>query len=593
MVAHFKRLFLLICFSTIAVAPFVFAQQDCPACDKAPKEIETYFAVMKAILNNLDITSLKNPDDTLIKDISAWSRAMIDAVSITTLMAVALPISTVGDVFWEIKVQFMSEAMRRDWQRYVDLDYAIAKRLIGLQKTSRYDTVIPREKLVNIDSELKKLGYLRLAKLSPTEYRLEHNRATYFDIIGMLWKINDFYKTLHQSTWYHAALKDVGEGQLLAEITPVEEKKFKTNQWGERPGEQKANNILLNQWALNVSNLVEKKLTFCDYQEDSYGNRICTPVLVLDFGQGDEPTSQVPLYTKIWSIEDAYDCAVGVQNVCEGRQEVRKESFALVKDRAVNDVEKSYQIFLDARARLKWVLFSPDEDDKKAANQRKEQLTTSYRWSTPHRSEQDQKMFSAQADIEPAPQSVKALRKGVSNAWDRRDEVFSQAGITKLWWDASSRTTREIQKRLDPAIRFKIDPLSPDASNPNRFLSESDKADRLKSLEEQLLAKQWYVWSDTLDQRDRTQTAINKRHREEFQAMFAQALNTQYALEQKSVFTDVHRVTMQFPGLSAAVYQNIAMLGKKNDEGTLYNAMGKLCELQCTNIQGKCWYYTD
>lgn len=75
--------------------------------------------------------------------------------------------------------------------------------------------------------------------------------------------------------------------------------------------------------------------------------------------------------------------------------------------------------------------------------------------------------------------------------------------------------------------------------------------------------------------------------------MFAQALNTQYALEQKSVFTDVHRVTMQFPGLSAAVYQNIAMLGKKNDEGTLYNAMGKLCELQCTNIQGKCWYYTD
>lgn len=42
-------------------------------------------------------------------------------------------------------------------------------------------------------------------------------------------------------------------------------------------------------------------------------------------------------------------------------------------------------------------------------------------------------MFSAQADIEPAPQSVKALWKGVSNAWDRRDEVFSQAGITKLW----------------------------------------------------------------------------------------------------------------------------------------------------------------
>lgn len=75
--------------------------------------------------------------------------------------------------------------------------------------------------------------------------------------------------------------------------------------------------------------------------------------MVIDFGVGDEPTSQVPLYTKIRTIEDAYDCAVGVQNVCEGWQEVRKESFALVKDRAVNDVEKSYQIFLDARARLK------------------------------------------------------------------------------------------------------------------------------------------------------------------------------------------------------------------------------------------------
>lgn len=86
---------------------------------------------------------------------------------------------------------------------------------------------------------------------------------------------------------------------------------------------------------------------------------------------------------------------------------------------------------------------------------------------------------------------------------------------------------------------------------------------------------------------------ITARHIKEFQAVFAEALGVQYAMEQKSVFTDIRRVTMQFPALSASVYKNISMLGKKNDEGTLYNAMGKLCELQCTNVQGKCWYYTD
>lgn len=584
---------LLIAGCFFAIPHTVYAQQDCPACDKAPKEIETYFAVMKAILNNIPIDARKNPDDTVVKDISAGARAAFDAVAITTLLWFGLPTKTVGDVFGEIKVQFMSKAMRRDRQRYVDMDYAIAQRLVGLQKNSHYTTKVPRDVLINIDSELKKLWYIRLAELSPNEYRLEHNRANYLQIIEMLWKINGFYKTLHQADWYHHTLKDIWKGELLAKLTPLQEKKLGTSAIGERPSEQAANTVLLNARATNISNLTDTLLSFCKYQINSNGERICILIKVLDLWEAKEPTSKVPLYTKIWSIEDAYDCAVGIKNVCEWWAEVRKESFALMKDRGINDIEKAYQVFLDAWSRLRGIAFSPNEKDKKASNKRKEQLTTSYWGPTPHRTEQDKKMFGVNADIEPAPQSVKALWKWISNARDRRDEVFSQQGITEIWWNVSSWSKREIKKRLDPNIWFKIEPLTENASNPNRFASEETKKARLKELEDELLAKQWYTWGDTLDQRNSVQQSIYQRHIQEFQDTFTEALSLQYKKEQNSVFTDVHRVTMQFPALSAAVYKNIAMLGKKNDQGTLYNAMWSLCELQCTNVQGKCRYYTD
>lgn len=70
-------------------------------------------------------------------------------------------------------------------------------------------------------------------------------------------------------------------------------------------------------------------------------------------------------------------------------------------------------------------------------------------------------------------------------------------------------------------------------------------------------------------------------------------LSTQDTMVNKAVFHDPSRVTQKFPALSSVVYQNIDTIGRKNQENTLVQNIGKVCEMQCTNLQGKCWGIED
>ena len=96
-----------------------------------------------------------------------------------------------------------------------------------------------------------------------------------------------------------------------------------------------------------------------------------------------------------------------------------------------------------------------------------------------------------------------------------------------------------------------------------------------------------------LDFRSYGSSEVTQNNVESFQATFKNILALQNQLQTEQVFSDPKRVTKKFPALSAAVYKNMEIIGKKNAEKTVYSNMGKVCELQCENIETSCWYFTN
>ncbi|USN55738.1 MAG: hypothetical protein H6765_04005 [Candidatus Peribacteria bacterium] len=69
-----------------------------------------------------------------------------------------------------------------------------------------------------------------------------------------------------------------------------------------------------------------------------------------------------------------------------------------------------------------------------------------------------------------------------------------------------------------------------------------------------------------LDSRNRSQADILDVKIASFQNTFQQVLSLQNEMQVEAVYSDVNRVTHQFPALSAAVYQSMELIGKKNSE---------------------------
>jgi hypothetical protein len=153
---------------------------------------------------------------------------------------------------------------------------------------------------------------------------------------------------------------------------------------------------------------------------------------------------------------------------------------------------------------------------------------------------------------------------------------------TDSWWD----TTSKLWASSTPDATPKDD----QQNNANRY---PNKEAKLAVIKEQQIGKtvqeyqrevQRYFWSYQ-------DTSVVDQKVASMQNVFYSVLDAQKNMQLEWVYNDVKRTTQRFPLLSSAVYNNMELLWKKNpvneSEGGWYHAMSTVCELQCSNLNGK------
>ncbi|USN55741.1 MAG: hypothetical protein H6765_04020 [Candidatus Peribacteria bacterium] len=195
----------LLLVANMLLSSFAFA--ECATCTKSPTELDKYFRVMEELIKLIDTS--QDP----ASGIEAMTVAASTSLSLardTTILATILSFQTVGNMFSSLKIGHKSESLRRDWDKLTDIDLKIAKRVLDMSQAQRHNDVIPVSVLTQIDTALQKLGYLKLAKDDSGKYFMETNQATYSELADLLWKLNRFYKIMHQHEWFDSTLDQVG-----------------------------------------------------------------------------------------------------------------------------------------------------------------------------------------------------------------------------------------------------------------------------------------------------------------------------------------------------------------------------------------------
>lgn len=537
----------------------------CSTCSKAPSDLELYFSTMDKLLGVLDTPPYQqgtwNQFGEDGKEMLFTTKATIQSAATTTLMSFVLVTHTAFlDLGWEIKTLAGTPARRRDRDALLQYDRKIMMKWLDIGKRAFMWKNVSQEQLKKIDEILQPLGFVTLNK-NWWDYVQVLKQAKYDDILMMYRHMNYLYKRLHAKKWFHNTLEKVG-----TEYSVVDDlRKAETLKKPERESVQNFRN--------EVQVLVEK--IFQEQQKEQRGKT----AYLLDF---KEDYKLFAAY--IWQIQREYACAIGTKNQCdETRKKTVADSWENTKWRTA-DFQRSMKMFADAWTRLKWALWWWDDTAKKAAAQREEALMQSfYGWDVPQKRKR-RSVVSVEWQnngLEETIADTKALTKRLQDSFKNANKWTSSYDDLYAWSDMAQSLSSLPQDDAQ--------------DNAGKYIGKNDKKVALDEYIEQQVATRWleqeielqgvYAW----EKRDIQAKAVQKT----FQDIFM----VQQEREKEAIFGDVRSATTLMPALSAAVWRNIELRWDKNEpsdkeSSTIYNSAWKVCELQCSNLQGKCWYYT-
>lgn len=531
---------------------------SCATCSWPPTDLQTYFTVMDKLLAILDIPPVENEWNQFKEDLEKIKLGTKVALQSTfTVLAVTaiLPVETFSDVWWDMILLLWSQARKRDREKLTSYDDKMSMKALTLAQNGLIGQNVWKEKLDKIDQELKKLGFVELNK-SWWSYIVPLLSANYEEILTLYWNLNTVYKRIHRwKKWYHNDLQDVWSEFIVKDDL----RKNETIAAPEREAIQKV--ITDIQWVIES--------VFQGQKRELRGDAVDWLVFTNAYRDFAATVRQ---------IQDEYACAVGIKNECHSaRKKTVQESRNNTKWRT-SDIQKSMKMFAEAWARLQWTFGKWDQKARDAAKQREEALLKSiYGWDIPQKKAWwDVADTNIDLDIENQSQDVRALSRWISKNY--------KAAFNKKWqetvWDAPWTSNL---------------PQEASQSDPNKYASKDDKKAAMDQYKKEVITTRWLdqeielQWISAWVQREWKEALIRN--------VFTDIFLMQQNQEQQLVFQDVRSATTLFPKLSAAVWYNKKLWWDKNEpndtEPSIYNSAGKICELQCSNIQWKCWYHTN
>jgi hypothetical protein len=537
---------------------------------------------MDKLLAILDIPPTEQSGDQFKDDlekIKLWSKVALQSTFTVLAITAILPVETFSDVWWDMILLMWSQARKRDREKLISYDDKMSMKALTLAQNGVIGKNIWKEKLDKIDTELKKLGFVELNK-SWWSYIVPLMSANYEEILTMYWNINTLYKRIHRwKKWYKNDLEDVWSEYIVKDDL----RKKETIAAPERESIQKVVTDL--QWVAES--------IFQGQKKELRWNAVDWLVFTNDYRD---------FAATVWQIQDEYNCAIWIKNECDSvRKSTIQESWDNTKWRT-SDIQKSMKMFAEARARLQWTFGKWDQKARDAAKQREEALLNSiYGGEIPEKSAW-WKIADAEVDldIENQSQDVRALWKWIQKsykAWVKSVKQLSADDISMLWkslvqWHLLYRLWNHT---LSVAPWISNLPQEASQNDPNKYDTKESKKAAMDQYKQEVITTRW------LDQEIELQWTFAWQKREGqtdlIRNVFTDVFVMQQSREQELVFQDVRSATTLFPKLSASVRKNKKLWWDKNEpddnDSSIYNSAWKICELQCSNIQWKCWYHTN
>ena len=271
-------------------------------------------------------------------------------ISTTVLTAPTFP----WELFADAQILFRSSTIKRDRDRLLEYDFKISQAILDAGMNGNHlDQVVKVEEREKIDKALEPLWYMSLKKRWE-DYNIEWK--TYRKYATMLRSMNSIMKRQMQHKYWRQYFENIGTGYERMYNTPLD-----------IVSKEVDNENLQIVWkkidAMNQNLFVR---AFWLAQID-----ITTAVDYIDI----DMSKQIQ-YVRALSL--AYQCADGKKNQCDtehiNRKDIQDMSKDLYKNTLLWDIKTSKNTILLATQRLLWAFGSNDKDNKKAYQQRKQQL---------------------------------------------------------------------------------------------------------------------------------------------------------------------------------------------------------------------------
>ena len=245
---------------------------------------------------------------------------------------------------------------------------------------------------------------------------------------------------------------------------------------------------------------------------------------------------------------------------------IRQENRKLTKDRVIKDTKSAITTIIDATQRL-WALLRIWSDEQiEAVNQRKRELLHSQRWA-----ETDRRLETWY--INRATKSISSFRKKITQSEQKSQDPVNTSSDKELVWSRTPSWEKEISWNPDPWQYTTIDQMN------SLISSVKEKVDT---------EPQDLQWSNAVNFDDKNKQDNTLLRKNFISQSVIGILELQDSMIKESIYYDPQRVTQNFPSLSRKVYETIDTIWRKNQEATLVWHMGKVCELQCSNLDGRC-----
>lgn len=542
--------------------PWSFVAQWCSACNTTPEELDTYMNVMDELISFV----MENPridDDEEAQDVREKTLIQFDKEITNQRLVAENLLQTVVKSPVDLN-PFSSWAILRKWSATVrdkllleDIDTKLIQALLVAQREWYLPKLLESEQYDQIDSILQETDFMQLQQRD-WDYNMQTDGANYADLIWLLWQLNQIIKTFHTNEWYDNQLNDIAWQTIQANV--------------EDPVLLRELPIIITLLAIReeIDNVVEKNLS--PLTDGTYNSNVNW----IEFTE-----EKNILLAHVWAIQEAYLCATWVRNECN---DPRTDGMEYARNNIEDEFKRwwwnAINTFKESFSRLIWALYMWSPADKQAAQQRQDALMQSTFWFT---NDNPRKWRDWVWNIaRSSPTTIWAVWKMFARV--ARNTVNVEYNTTASpWLSRAISSARNIQDAnvdtetwKETSTRDKIDQIASYGSP--RFEEITDRPEVPYQ-------------SDGLDLRGITQGARMDREARSLFGTYQNMLSLQKNMNKTFAFVSPYEYTKQFPALSKAVYNNIDMIEQETETIEwlwIYNAMGQICEEQCSNLTTNC-----